>query len=267
MASATSDLRLPSQLQDITTPWSHTKLYCLTTDTHVCKQLAQNGRGSNPRPMTLSRTSNAPTITPVHTTHDNKIKHMVWVKKSQVSLAIFTQWQKFYTPIGCSYLCKMTTFYSVISWLRQRYAIFKYNHLVSFYTFLEKREKLQYDYKGMTDLMWNAFLSARQCKILIEKIDKNTRWKWLASWKSWKCALIMTQNRSGIFFTQRSFSETPAMKDYVKSTSIYPRIRATRDLHMRMQWHHFRREEWYGGWWECTTNERPRNRWYNSASM
>jgi len=169
MASVTSDLRLPSQLQDITTPWSHTKLYCLTTDTHVCKQLAQNGRGSNPRPMTLSRTSNAPTITPVHTTHDNKIKHMVWVKKSQVSLAIFTQWQKFYTPIVCSYLCKMTTFYSVISWLRQRYAIFKCNHLVSFYTFLEKREKLQYDYKGMTDLMWNAFLSARQCKILIEK--------------------------------------------------------------------------------------------------
>jgi len=37
MASATPDLRLPSQPQGIT----GTKLYCLVTEAHVCEQLAQ----------------------------------------------------------------------------------------------------------------------------------------------------------------------------------------------------------------------------------
>ena len=38
MASATPDLRLPSQPQGIT---ASTKLYCLATEAHVCGQLAQ----------------------------------------------------------------------------------------------------------------------------------------------------------------------------------------------------------------------------------
>ena len=37
MASATPDLRLPSQLQDI----AGTKLYCVVTEARVCEQLAQ----------------------------------------------------------------------------------------------------------------------------------------------------------------------------------------------------------------------------------
>jgi len=41
MASATPDLRLPSQPRGITAPLPGTKLYCLVTEAHVCEQLAQ----------------------------------------------------------------------------------------------------------------------------------------------------------------------------------------------------------------------------------
>ena len=41
MASATPDLRLPSQPQGITGPLTSTKLYCLVTEAHVCEQLTQ----------------------------------------------------------------------------------------------------------------------------------------------------------------------------------------------------------------------------------
>jgi len=34
-------LRLPSQLQSITTPWPVPSLYCLVTEAHKCEQLAQ----------------------------------------------------------------------------------------------------------------------------------------------------------------------------------------------------------------------------------
>ena len=34
----------------------------------------------------------------------------------------------------------------------------------------------------------------------------------------------------GIFFTERSCTDTPAEKDYIKSSSNYPQIRATCDL-------------------------------------
>ena len=47
----------------------------------------------------------------------------------------------FYTPSACSYLRKITKFYSVISNFDK--AVLKRDHLVNFYISLEKREKLR----------------------------------------------------------------------------------------------------------------------------
>ena len=42
MASATPDLRIPSQQRSVTAFLAGTKLYCLVTEAHECEQLAQS---------------------------------------------------------------------------------------------------------------------------------------------------------------------------------------------------------------------------------